>query len=133
MYQPVLATPGFGRHAGRALAKRGLTDAGLPPAAVDAFVSRLHGDRGLATERLYRTFFFRELPRVARGRYSPADLRVPTRLVFGQRDQVLATRVVQDVTSQSDQIELELVPDATHFVVDEKPELVADRLLRLLS
>jgi pimeloyl-ACP methyl ester carboxylesterase len=29
-------------------------------------------------------------------------------------------------------MELELVPDAGHFVVDEKPELVADRLLALL-
>jgi pimeloyl-ACP methyl ester carboxylesterase len=57
---------------------------------------------------------------------------VPTRLVFGQRDIVITTRAVEDAASQSDQIELELVADATHFVVDEKPELVADRLLGLL-
>jgi pimeloyl-ACP methyl ester carboxylesterase len=37
------------------------------------------------------------------------------------------------VARQSDRIELELVPDATHFVVDEKPELIADRALRLLA
>jgi pimeloyl-ACP methyl ester carboxylesterase len=132
MYQPMLGTPGVGRHAGVAIARRGLQDAGLAPATVDAFVSRIRGERGVATERLYRTFFFRELPGVVRARYSPADLRVPTRLVFGQRDQILTTRGVEDVTQQSDWIELELVADATHFVVDEKPELVANSLLGLL-
>jgi pimeloyl-ACP methyl ester carboxylesterase len=132
LYQPVLGTPHVGRHAGRALARRGLTDAGLSPAEVDAFVSRLEGERGAATERLYRTFFFRELPGLTRGRYSPRALRTPTRLMFGQRDQILTTRAVEDVTSQSDHIELELVADAAHFVVDEKPELIADRLLWFL-
>ena len=67
----------------------------------------------MATERLYRTFFFRELPGVVRGRYSASDLRVPTTLVFGQRDPVITTRAVEDVTGQSDRIELELVADAT--------------------
>jgi pimeloyl-ACP methyl ester carboxylesterase len=109
LYQPVLGTPHVGRRAGRAIARRGLADAGLSPTDVDAFVSRLEGERGVAGERLYRTFF------------------------FGQRDQVLSTRAVEDVARQSDRIELELVPDATHFVVDEKPELIADRALRLLA
>jgi pimeloyl-ACP methyl ester carboxylesterase len=133
LYQPVLGTPHVGRRAGRAIARRGLADAGLSPTDVDAFVSRLEGERGVAGERLYRTFFFRELPGLTRRRYSPAALRTPTTLVFGQRDQVLSTRAVEDVARQSDRIELELVPDATHFVVDEKPELIADRALRLLA
>jgi pimeloyl-ACP methyl ester carboxylesterase len=133
MYQPVLGTPRLGRRVGPSLARRGLSDAGLSPGEVDAFVSRLNGERGVATEKLYRTFFFRELPGIARGRYSASELDVPTTVVFGQRDQVLTTRAVEDVTAQSDRIELELVADATHFVVDEKPELIADRLLRLLS
>jgi pimeloyl-ACP methyl ester carboxylesterase len=132
LYQPVLGAPHVGRHAGRAAARRGLADAGLSPAEVDVFVNRLGGERGVAAERLYRTFFFRELPGLTRGRYSPGALRTPTKLVFGQRDQILTTRAVRDVARQSDRIELELVPDATHFVVDEKPGLIADRLLRLL-
>ena len=36
------------------------------------------------------------------------------------------------MAAQSDLIELELVADADHFVVDEKPDIVADRLLGLL-
>jgi pimeloyl-ACP methyl ester carboxylesterase len=131
-YMPVLATPGLGRRAGRALAARGLGDAGLAPADVDAFVSRLGRDRVQATERLYRSFL-RELPALVRGRYSAAGLTVPTTLLCGARDAVITTRAAQDLAAQSDSLELELVAGAGHFIVDEKPELVADRLLGLVS
>jgi pimeloyl-ACP methyl ester carboxylesterase len=126
-YMPALATPGVGRHVGRALASRGL------PAETEAFVSRLHGERGRATELLYRTFLLKDLPSLMRGRYAAADLSVPTKLVFGERDIVLSRRAVEDAVAQSERLELELVADADHFVVDEKPELVADRLLALLA
>jgi pimeloyl-ACP methyl ester carboxylesterase len=131
LYQPVLATPGVGRRAGRALAERGLRQAGLSDAEVEAFVGRLDGERGVASERLYRSFLG-ELPGVMRGRYSPAHLRVPTRVLFGQRDVVLTGRAAKDAFGQAEAAELELVADATHFIVDEKPELVGDRLLGLL-
>jgi pimeloyl-ACP methyl ester carboxylesterase len=127
LYMPVLAMPVLGRRIGRAVAARGLRDSGLDPDEVDAFVSRL----GRATEQLYGSFLG-ELPGLLRGRYSAAGLRVPTRLVFGTRDPVLTTRAAKDAAAQADTMELELVPDAGHFVVDEKPELVADRLLGLL-
>jgi pimeloyl-ACP methyl ester carboxylesterase len=125
-YMPVLSTPRLGRIAGRAMATRGL------PGEAGAFVERLHGDRGRATEQLYRTFLLGELPGLMRGRYSASDLRVPTRLLFGTKDVVLTTRAVRDTAARSDSIELELVADAGHFIVDEEPELVADRLLGLL-
>jgi pimeloyl-ACP methyl ester carboxylesterase len=131
-YMPLLATPGLGRRAAKPLAARGLRDAGLDAAAVDAFVSRLEGERGIATERLYRSFLG-ELPALARGRFEPAELSVPTRILFGADDVVMTTRAVSDAAAQSDSVELELVADAGHFVVDEKPELVADRLLGLLA
>ena len=127
LYMPVLALPALGRRIGRAAAARGLRDSGLDQAEVDAFVSRLGG----VTERLYGSFLG-ELPALLRGRYSAAGLRVPTKLVFGVRDPVLTARAAEDAAAQSDSIELELVRDAGHFVVDEKPELVADRLLALL-
>jgi pimeloyl-ACP methyl ester carboxylesterase len=126
-YMPLLALPRLGRRTGRAVARRGLSDSGLDPAEVDAFVSRL----GPVTERLYGSFL-RELPALFRGRYSAADLRVPSKLVFGVRDPVLTARAATAAAAQSDSLDLELVPDAGHFVVDQRPELVADRLLGLL-
>lgn len=131
LYMPVLACPGLGRRAGRAAATRGLRDSGLDPAEVEAFVSRFRGERGVVTERVYASFL-RTLPKVARGRYSATDLRVPARLVFGTRDPVLTARAARDAAAQTDRLELELIDDAGHFVVDEKPELVADRLLALI-
>jgi pimeloyl-ACP methyl ester carboxylesterase len=127
LYMLLFATPALGRRIGRAAAARGLRDSGLDPADVDAFVSRL----GPVTEHVYRSFLG-ELPGLLRGRYSPAGLRVPTRLVFGTRDPVLTARAAKDAGAQADSMELELVTDAGHFVVDEKPELVADRLLALI-
>jgi pimeloyl-ACP methyl ester carboxylesterase len=53
--------------------------------------------------------------------------------MFGTDDMVLTTRAAQDTAAQSDRLELELVADAGHFIVDEKPELVADRVLGLLA
>ena len=126
-YMPLLAIQGLGRRIGRAVARRGLSDSGLDPSTVDAFAGRL----GRVTEPLYRSFLG-ELPGIFRGRYSAEHLRAPTRLVFGVRDPVLTTRAAKDAAAQTDSIELELVADAGHFVVDEKPELVADRLLAML-
>ena len=127
LYMPALSAPGAGGWLGRTIGP-----GGIPEDARDAFASRLGGERARATERLYRSFFLRELPRNLRDGYSAAGLRVPSRLLFGQRDIVITTRAIEDAAAQSDMLELELVTDATHFIVDEKPELVADRLLRLL-
>ena len=131
LYMPMLAAPGLGRRVGRAFAARGLSDSGLDAAEVEAFVSRFRGDRGVVTERVYGSFLA-TLPEIARGRYSAAQLSVPSRLVFGTRDPVLTARAARDAAAQTDRLDLELVPDAGHFVVDEKPELVADRLLAML-
>ncbi|HET8820127.1 MAG TPA: alpha/beta hydrolase [Thermoleophilaceae bacterium] len=125
MYMPVLSTPGLGGLIGRTLGPRG-----IPEPARSAFAARLGGERARATERLYRTFL-RELPGLI-GRYTAAGLRVPTRVLFGMRDVVLTVRAARDAFGQADAVELELVADATHFIVDEKPELVAGRLLGLL-
>jgi pimeloyl-ACP methyl ester carboxylesterase len=127
LYMPVLSTPGLGGRAGRAIAARTL------PAEREEFVARLDGERAAATERLYRSFFLRELPAVARGRYSGSDLKVPAKLLFGVDDPVMTVRAITDAAAQADSLELELVPDTSHFIVDERPELVADRLLASLG
>jgi pimeloyl-ACP methyl ester carboxylesterase len=63
------------------------------------------------------------------GRYAGVPFEVPTLLLVGARDTVTPTRAVREQASGADALELELVPKAGHFIVDEKPELVADRTL----
>jgi pimeloyl-ACP methyl ester carboxylesterase len=133
-YQAALSLPRLGGAFGRRFAQLGLASTrALSDAEIDAFAGRLGGERGRATELLYRTFLLRETVPVLRGRYRAADLEVPTLLLFGDRDQVIPLRTVRAAAAQSAVVELEAVPGASHFVVDERPELVAGRALRFFG
>jgi pimeloyl-ACP methyl ester carboxylesterase len=136
-YQIPLALPGLGRlGVERGLARFALRSGweGFSDAEVEAFTERLRGERARASELLYRTFLLREVGPVATGRYEKLlPLTVPTLLVIGARDLVISPRAVRDQAAGEDLLELEVVPDAGHFVVDEKPELVADRALSFLA
>jgi pimeloyl-ACP methyl ester carboxylesterase len=135
-YQVPLALPRLGRtvvQLGAArLAMRAGSDS-LSEQEIDAFAQRLAGDRARASELLYRTFLLREAVPVALGRYAALPLRVPTLLLLGQRDLAIPIRVIREQVARSDALDLELVPEAGHFIVDEKPDLVADRILRFGS
>jgi pimeloyl-ACP methyl ester carboxylesterase len=131
-YQLALATPRLGGGpVTRAITGLGPRDTrgALGPQEVAVFRARLTGERARATELLYRTFVLREAVPVVRGRYSPEDLRVPTLVVFGDRDAVISADTVRSQASRSKAMELEVVPGAGHFIVDERPQLVAERAL----
>jgi pimeloyl-ACP methyl ester carboxylesterase len=131
-YQIPLALPRLGRwaveHGLARLALRTGSDA-FSEGEIEAFTDRLKGERAYASELLYRTFLLREAVPVLAGRYAGLPLEVPTLLLVGQRDAVIPTRPVREQAAGADTLELELVPEAGHFIVDEKPELVADRTL----
>ena len=131
-YQIPLALPQLGRRAveqGLArLALRAGSDA-FSEGEIEAFTDRLKGERARASELLYRTFLLREAVPVLAGRYAGLPLEVPTLLLVGERDAVIPTRAVREQAARADALELELVPEAGHFIVDEKPGLVADRTL----
>jgi|SRR5215211_715692 len=135
-YQVPLALPRLGRRAvERGAARLVLRSGGdaFTPMELEVFTSRLKGERARASELLYRTFLLREAIPVVAGRYNGSALEVPTLLVVGQRDLVIPPRTVRGQAAQSDAIELELVSDAGHFIVDEKPALVADRMLSFFA
>jgi pimeloyl-ACP methyl ester carboxylesterase len=135
-YQIPLALPQLGRwaveHGAARLALRTASDT-FTDRELDAFTDRLKGERARASELLYRTFLLREVVPVAAGRYAGLSLEVPTLLVSGQRDIGIPAHTLREHAARSDALELELVPDAGHFIVDEKPELVADRALRFFA
>lgn len=78
----------------------------------------------------YRTFVLEELPAAAR-RPRTQTLSVPTRAVFGVGDRALHWSLASASTARADDYSLELVPDCGHFIVDELPELVRERLVAL--
>jgi pimeloyl-ACP methyl ester carboxylesterase len=83
--------------------------------------------RARAAVQMYRVFNLREAPEMARGRYARAHLEVPTRLLFGTGDQALRYPILAGTERQADDMQIELVENCGHFIVDERPELVADR------
>lgn len=81
----------------------------------DVFRARPH-----VTVAVYRTFLTRELVPLARGRYSAADLTVPTTVLVGDRDAI--TRSVR--AEKFPQLEVRRVADGGHFLPEEDPRAV---------
>jgi pimeloyl-ACP methyl ester carboxylesterase len=134
-YQIPLALPWIGRRVVEVGVRSFLRAASgsFSEEELDAFADRLTGERARASELLYRTFLLREALPVATGRYADIPLRVPTLLVIGERDIAIPTHVVRQQAADTPALELEVVGGAGHFIVDEKPDLVADRILGLAS
>jgi len=78
----------------------------------------------------YRTFLTRELPAGVR---HPETRRsaVPTRAVFGVSDAALHWSLASASTARAEDYTLELIPDCGHFIADELPGLVRERLVAL--
>ena len=85
--------------------------------------------RSRAAMLLYRSFLLRELFPVLRGRYDPASLRVPSLLLYGGKDGVVPARWIHAGADRSDRLEVEKVSGAGHFLPEEKPKVVAKRVL----
>jgi len=94
----------------------------------DAFIRALREPaRAEATSRLYRTFLLHELPAVARGTYADERLTVPTRLVVGRSDPVVTAAGLHGYETHADDMAVELI-EGGHFLLEEQPEAVSDRV-----
>jgi pimeloyl-ACP methyl ester carboxylesterase len=138
-YALVSATPllgkrlaGTGWMAGQIL---GHGNVGTPfPEGVDIYMDRFRDPaRADAATKLYR-YYLRIFARGLRGgAYRRRRLIVPTLLLFGEQDRYVSTKLLAGYESHAEDMQLELVPDSGHFLVDEKPDLVARRALAFLS
>ena len=83
-----------------------------------------------AARDTYRTFPVREIPGGAR---NPETRRatVPIRALFGTGDAAIHTLLVAPETANADDYTLETV-GASHFVLDERPDLVRAKLIAVL-
>ena len=79
----------------------------------------------------YRTFLLREFPSAAR---HPEERRidVPVRVLFGQRDTAIHASMAARETTKAGDYEVEFV-DGSHFIIDERPELVRAKLIALAT
>jgi pimeloyl-ACP methyl ester carboxylesterase len=136
LYQPALAA--FGGVLMRRtrfvemVIRAGLTNR----SAISAEDARWFADRfrdpvcARAATDTYRTLWLHEIPASAR---HPEHRRstVPTRALFGTDDVAIHPSLAAESTAHADDYHLELVSGCGHFIVDERPALVRERMLAL--
>jgi len=140
-YQLAVLSPGFGyrlHHSGKFVPKvlvggstvREAWDRQTLAAFTDKFTEPA---RARAAVQMYRVFNLREAPAILRGRYAHQRLTVPTRMLFGKDDRALSYEILAGYERHAEDMRLELVPGCGHFIVDERPHLVAERAREFLA
>jgi pimeloyl-ACP methyl ester carboxylesterase len=87
-----------------------------------------------ASKLLYRQFVTRELPRLIAGRYGGGKrLVMPVRFIVGEKDPLYYDGIVDEARPHADDYAGESLPGAGHFVPEEVPDLVRDRVMGLLT
>ncbi len=90
--------------------------------------------RARASAKLYGWFLLREyVPLGLFGKYKKLRIQTPTRLLFGEKDFALALSWLRGYEKHMDDFQIELVPEAGHFIVDERPDLVNERAFQFFK
>lgn len=90
-------------------------------------------ERARASSMIYRTFLLRELGPLMRGAYRSKRLETPTLLIFGTDDPVIPTSALEGYEPYADDMSVQLVPGAGHFIAEEAPEAVLEHALPFLE
>jgi pimeloyl-ACP methyl ester carboxylesterase len=98
---------------------------------LDQFRDPARTDASMKLYRHYLRLFAAGLRRG--GAFRSQRLSVPTLLLFGAQDRYVSSRLLPGYEAHADDMELEMVPDSGHNIVNEKPDLVARRALAFLS
>jgi pimeloyl-ACP methyl ester carboxylesterase len=101
---------------------------------IELFISRLRDPaRARAASSLYRGFIMREARRIMGGAYRSTRLTTPTRLLIGAKDPVVRPRFLRGYQDHADDLTLEVVDGASHFIADERPDAVVEHALEFFG
>jgi len=92
-------------------------------------------ERAEAAKQLYR-YYLRSFARGLRNEWDDERLEAPMLLLFGERDALVTVELVRDprpYAERAPRMRVELVPDAGHFLVDERAQLVIKRAQTFLA
>ena len=87
--------------------------------------------RARAASSLYRGLILPEIARIARGVYRDQKLTTPTVILCGADDPVMRPEFLGGYEDNADDLTIEVVPDASHFIPDEQPDAVVAHALEL--
>ena len=133
-YTTVLEGPGTGRLAlrrwpafTRFLLRRGLADpAALPAEVIEEYVAASQQPGAArAGEALHRSFTVRDIPALLLNRHHRRRLAVPTLLLGGAADPVFRPAVLGGGERFADDLRVEVLPGAGHWLPEERPDEVA--------
>jgi pimeloyl-ACP methyl ester carboxylesterase len=85
--------------------------------------------RARAGSALYRHFIVPLFPAVMAGRYRTKRLVTPTLILYGGEDPNMTAEILDGHQNYADDLTIEEVDGASHFIADEKPQVVIDRAL----
>lgn len=86
-----------------------------------------------AGSAVYRDFLQPEGIRVVRGGYRDTHLTTPTLVLAGEHDPVIRVDVLGGADGHADDLTVEEVPGASHYIVDDRPDLVVARTLAFFA
>ncbi|OBK53227.1 alpha/beta fold hydrolase [Mycobacterium sp. 1081908.1] len=86
----------------------------------------------VAGSKWYRTFQSSEVWRWMRGEYDDARVEVPVRWLSGTMDPVLTPDLLDGYADHITDFKVELVDGVGHWIVEQRPELVLERLRAFL-
>jgi len=140
-FQYVVATPGVGPRllSSGGLVRRVIRGFSSPRTTwtdddLDAYVARMREPaRARAASSLYRGLILPEIARIARGVYRDQKLTTPTVVLCGADDPVMRPEFLGGYEDNADDLTIEVVPDASHFIPDEQPAAVAKHALELIA
>ena len=139
-YALLNATPGLGAFVHRRtgyiprILRSGNVGKPFSATDIEVYVERLRDPaRARAASALYR-YYWRAFVKGFAGGWRSQRLTPRTLLLFGKRDRLVPYRLVEGgYEDHADDMRVEIVPDSGHFIVDEKPDLVAERALELFA
>lgn len=89
--------------------------------------------RAKAASKLYRDFLLKEYIPLGLGKYKKYHLKTPTYCLFGVKDKQVSTAFLRGYEKYADDITVERVENAGHFIVDEQPDLVNNRAMKFFT
>ena len=142
-FQYVVATPGLGprllRSGRQRFVRRIIRGFSSPQttwdeADLEVFAARMREPaRARAASSLYRGLILPEIGRIAMGRYRSRRLSTPAVILCGADDPVMRVDLLGGYEEHADDLTIDVVPNASHFIPDEQPEAVAARALELID
>lgn len=101
---------------------------------IDVFLAPLRDPAvARAGAALYRGFIQPEAARILTGSYRGTRLTTPTRVLIGADDPVVRAEFLGGYEAHCDDLSLEVVDRASHWIVDERPDVVVERALELFA